>query len=95
MASLSHKHTCKDCAHIALEVIRTSLALLLTTPAPLDLSPSRTRFHLKFGSSNGCLLSRVYSLSNVTISRSHFFLKVDAVADVYSQCLTVSEIPQA
>lgn len=58
MASLSRKHTCTDYVHRPTEVIRTSLALLLTTPMPLDLSPSRTRFHLKFGSSNGCLLSK-------------------------------------
>lgn len=73
VASLSRKYTCTDCAHIPLEVIRTSLALLLTTPAPLDLSPSCTRFHLKFGSSNGCLLSCVRSPRDVTISRSLFF----------------------
>lgn len=87
--SLSRKHACTDYAHIALEVIRTSLALLLTTPALLDLSPSRTQFHLKFGPTNGCLLSCVHSVSNVTISRSHFFLKIDAIADVFSGCLTV------
>lgn len=75
VASLSCKHSCTDYAHIPLEVIRTSLALLLTTPAPLDLSPSRIRFHLKFGSSNAYLLSCVRFPNDVTISRSPFFLR--------------------